>query len=214
MSKISELRLNYSKGKLSIQDTCESAVEQFKKWFEESLDSKVHEPNAFVLSTVNNANVPSSRVVLLKGVEDDGFVFYTNYKSQKSKEMYDNPNVSMCFLWHELERQVRVTGLVTKVSKDESAAYFHSRPRESQIGAWTSPQSQEIPDHNWLELKFKELELKFANTQVIPLPDHWGGWLIKPTIIEFWQGRPSRLHDRVVYTLNNEGSWLKSCLAP
>lgn len=214
MSNLADLRLNYSKGNLNIEDTSESAIDQFKKWFDEALNSQVHEANAFVLSTVSEKGIPSSRIVLLKGLDERGFVFYTNYNSQKSKEMSLNSSVSMCFMWHELERQIRIGGLATKLPTSESREYFHSRPRESQIGAWTSPQSDEIPDHTWLESKYKEYSKLFENDDLIPLPDHWGGWLIKPTIVEFWQGRPSRLHDRVVYIDDNENGWKKKCIAP
>ena len=165
------------------------------------------------MSTVNANGTPSSRVVLLKGFTPEGFVFFTNYESNKGKEIEANPNVAMNFFWKELERQVRITGTIQKVSTDESEKYFHSRPIGSQVGAWTSPQSKVIPNRAYLEdlMAFNLEKYKEGN---VPLPPHWGGYIVHPTSIEFWQGRSSRLHDRLHYTLQENHSWTKERLAP
>jgi pyridoxamine 5'-phosphate oxidase len=213
MQKIESLRKNYSLHSLSESNVKPSPIDQFIQWFDEANDAKVHEPNAFVLSTSSTKGIPSSRVVLLKGCSHEGFTFFTNYESHKGQEISSNPHVSLCFLWHEMERQVRIQGVASKVSREETARYFHSRPRESQIGAWVSPQSQIIEDDLFLSKKYAEIEAKYQGIDPIPVPDHWGGFIIAPTEIEFWQGRPSRLHDRIRYTLENH-QWTTRRLAP
>ncbi len=213
MSKYAHLRLEYKKEKLSEESVEANPLTQFEIWFQEAMNAEVPEPNAFALATSGPLGIPSARIVLLKGVDRDGFVFYTNYKSDKAKDIAYNSHVGMCFLWHELERQVRVIGRAAKVSREESEIYFHSRPRESQIGAWVSPQSDEIASRDVLDQKLAEVTAKYENDEIIPLPDHWGGYRIIPEEIEFWQGRPNRLHDRILYH-NLEGYWKIERLAP
>ena len=188
-------------------------MDQFEHWWEDAIQSNIDEVNAFVLSTIGLDGVPAGRVVLLKGFTPEGFIFFTNYESNKGKEIEANPIVSMNFFWKELERQVRIAGKIKKVSTEESEKYFHSRPFGSQVGAWTSPQSQVIPNRTYLENLMNEHLEKYKEGNV-PLPPHWGGYIIQPTNIEFWQGRSSRLHDRLKYTLNEDHSWTKVRLAP
>jgi pyridoxamine 5'-phosphate oxidase len=214
MSKISELRINYTKNSLDINEVTPNPKDQFEKWFNQAVALKSFEANAFVLSTVGADLFPSSRVVLLKGLDGRGFIFFTNYESQKSVEMEANNRISACFFWPEMERQIRINGTASKISKEETEIYFHSRPRESQIGAWASPQSAEITSREWLEARFSEMSSNFKNVEKIPVPDHWGGWLLSPISYEFWQGRSSRLHDRIRYVLNNDGTWDIKRIAP
>ena len=181
-------------------------------WFGEARNAEIKEPNAMILATANAGGAPSQRTVLLKGIGPDGFVFYTNYESRKGKEMAENSQVSVIFPWYTLERQVIISGVVHKVSMKESEAYFHSRPRGSQLGAWVSDQSEKIPSREFLEGKLKEAELAFENKE-IPLPENWGGYRIVPSSFEFWQGRESRLHDRIFYEYE-EGAWTLSRLSP
>lgn len=213
MNKISDMREHYDRA--TLDETCAhpDAMRQFHIWFEEAREDGVVEPNAMILSTVNKEGNPASRTLLLKGLEEDRLLFYTNYKSDKAKEIEMNPNVSICFLWKELQRQVRITGKALKISKDKSEAYFHSRPKGSQIGAWVSPQSEVIPDKEFITKRKTELVEKYKDVDVVPLPDFWGGYYIKPKSIEFWQGRPDRLHDRLLYTQNGE-KWKIQRLAP
>ena len=210
---ISSIRKDYQLASLDEASTAANPIDQFEHWWEDAIQSNIDEVNAFVLSTVNANGTPSSRVVLLKGFTPEGFVFFTNYESNKGKEIEANPNVAMNFFWKELERQVRITGTIQKVSTDESEKYFHSRPIGSQVGAWTSPQSKVIPNRAYLEdlMAFNLEKYKEGN---VPLPPHWGGYIVHPTSIEFWQGRSSRLHDRLLYTLNANHSWTKERLAP
>lgn len=210
---ISSIRKDYQLASLDEASTAANPIDQFEHWWEDAIQSNIDEVNAFVLSTVNANGTPSSRVVLLKGFTPEGFVFFTNYESNKGKEIEANPNVAMNFFWKELERQVRITGTIQKVSTDESEKYFHSRPIGSQVGAWTSPQSKVIPNRAYLEdlMAFNLEKYKEGN---VPLPPHWGGYIVHPTSIEFWQGRSSRLHDRLLYTLNGNHSWTKERLAP
>lgn len=210
---IAEMRKNYRKSSLDIGDLATDPIESFKIWFREAHKAEVPEPNAMTLATTGLNGFPSARIVLLKGVDDRGFIFYTNYNSTKGGELAANPKACLVFFWHELERQVRISGLVTRVSRNESEEYFHSRPRSSQIGAWTSPQSTPIPDKDFLNNKFAELEANFSNYKKIPLPEYWGGYVLDPIEIEFWQGRPSRLHDRILYSKKNN-QWSKTRLAP
>jgi pyridoxamine 5'-phosphate oxidase len=212
MTDIAALRENYTKGSLDVSDVSLSPFDQFQKWFNEAIASQLLEPNALLLSTVSSDGKPSARIVLLKGI-DTGFKFYTNYLSRKGTELVENPNACITFFWAELERQVRIEGKIEKVSSEESDEYFQSRPRGSQIGAWVSNQSMVISDREVLEEREKHLIEKFGD-QPIPRPPHWGGYRLVPTYIEFWQGRPSRLHDRVSYTQEENGNWKIERLSP
>ncbi|MFY0683932.1 MAG: pyridoxamine 5'-phosphate oxidase [Balneola sp.] len=209
---IEKLREEYSQNTLDEKDVDLDPVAQFQHWLNESLTAKIPEPNAMTLSTVDSSHKPHSRIVLLKGIDKGSFIFYSNYKSDKGKEMDSNPNVALCFLWKELERQVRIEGTVTKLSREESEEYFHVRPVQSQIGAIASEQSLEIDNRAILETKFEEL-LELYSTGHVPMPDFWGGYIVEPTSIEFWQGRRSRLHDRIKYKKSNN-SWTIKRLSP
>jgi pyridoxamine 5'-phosphate oxidase len=213
MKNIADLRQEYKQHSLSESDVDHDGIIQFEHWFHEALESGIHEPNAFVLATSGRDNIPSARTLLLKGVDQVGFVFYTNYNSHKSSDLLENPKACMNFLWLELERQVRITGTVVKVSRDETEVYFQSRPRESQLGAWVSNQSATIPSREYLEQKLLEITRQFSNHEIIPVPDYWGGFRLIPEQIEFWQGRPNRLHDRILYTRNGN-EWQISRLSP
>ena len=213
MIDIQNLRKEYSKASLDAATIQKNPIRQFEEWFKTAIDAKVLEPNAMTLSTVSEGNRPSARIVLLKGLESDKFTFYTNYQSQKGKELLDNPACALTFFWPELERQVRVEGVATRIQEAASEEYFHSRPRESQLGAWASPQSAIIKDRMILEARTSELEKKFAGGKEIPKPKQWGGFSVDPHEIEFWQGRPSRLHDRIIFYKENN-SWTIHRLAP
>lgn len=210
---IASIRVDYSKKSLDIKDVNNDPLEQFIRWFKEALDAKVVEPNAMTLSTVNAENRPSGRIMLLKGVEDGGFVFFTNYNSRKGGELLHNKFAALTFFWAELERQVRIEGKVEKVSDQKSDEYFKSRPQGSKIGAWVSSQSQVIESRAYLEKRQAEFEKQFEEKE-IPRPAHWGGFKLVPDKIEFWQGRPSRLHDRIFYHKNEHGLWLIERLSP
>lgn len=209
---IAALRENYTKGSLDITDVAPNPFAQFNRWFDEALKSEIREPNALTLSTVTADGKPSARVVLLKKL-DTGFTFFTNYLSRKGTELAENPNGCISFFWNELERQVRIEGIIEKVSEVESDEYFQSRPRGSQIGAWSSNQSMVIESRSVLEEREKALLAKYEG-QAIPRPQHWGGYRLVPTYIEFWQGRPSRLHDRIAYSLEADGQWKIGRLSP
>jgi len=209
---IASIRRDYQLATLDESSTSTHPMSQFEHWWEEAIASNIDEVNAFVLSTIDAHRAPASRVVLLKGYTPEGFIFFTNYESQKGIEMEAHPIVAMNFFWKELERQVRITGSVQKIASSESEAYFHSRPVSSQIGAWSSPQSQVIPDRTFLEKLFASNTEKYASG-IVPLPPHWGGYIVHPTQMEFWQGRSSRLHDRIRYTLT-KNEWIKERLAP
>ncbi len=213
MKNIADIRKDYKIETLDETMTDVDPLIQFEKWWQQAINSDIDEVNAMTLSTVGEKNKPSSRIVLLKGFEKNGFVFYTNYESHKSTEIEKNPNVSLVIFWKELERQVRIEGVAKKINEEESDRYFNSRPDKSKIGAWASPQSKVIPSRAILEKNEADYELKFSGA-TIPRPSHWGGFIIIPKMIEFWQGRPSRLHDRICYTLEENNSWRKERLAP
>jgi pyridoxamine 5'-phosphate oxidase len=208
---ISSIRKDYKLKQLDKKDVHPNPLVQFNTWFTEAVEAKVNEPNAMNLATVKSSGKPSSRIVLLKGIEEQGFVFYTNYESHKGKELQVHPFGSLCFFWPELERQVRIEGHIKKVEATRSDDYFQSRPYESQLGAWVSPQSQVIDTREFLEQKINSVKKQYP--QVVPRPPHWGGFILVPESIEFWQGRESRLHDRMLYELT-AGSWQLSRLAP
>lgn len=211
--RIANLRQEYSAQTLLESDIARHPIEQFEKWWRQALESELSEPNAMTLSTASSDGMPSARVVLLKGFDKEGFVFYTNYKSYKAMQLEENPRACLTFYWKELERQVKIVGLVSKVAEEESDAYFASRPEGSRIGAWTSPQSQVIENREWLDNRYQQLVKEMGGAQ-IQRPSHWGGYVVKPVIVEFWQGRPSRLHDRIQYTLQENGEWKIERLAP
>ena len=212
-STIQNLRKDYSSESLSEEDVLENPYLQFEKWFKEALNAEISEPNAMTIATASKEGIPSARIVLLKEFTLDGFVFYTNYNSQKGKELESNPYASLVFFWVDLERQIRIEGVVEKVSEEESSSYFYSRPKGSQLGALTSPQSQTIPNRKFLEDKLVELEEEYL-VKDIPKPEHWGGYRVIPNRIEFWQGRSSRLHDRIVYIQSKDNTWKFERLAP
>ena len=211
---LSSMRMSYELDHLGDREANRDPIAQFSTWFDEVLATESGEANALMLSTVGADHHPSSRVVLMKQFDARGFVIYTNYESQKGRESAENPYVSALFYWPTLQRQVRINGVARRVSAEESDAYFHSRPIGSQMGAIISPQSQQIPDRAWLEARFEEAEQKYADTDTLPRPDHWGGIRIAPESIEFWQGRPNRLHDRIRYDRQADGSWVIHRLAP
>ena len=213
MSNIADIRKDYSKKMLQETDVHADAIEQFKTWWSEAVDSAIDEVNAMTLATASAQGKPSARVVLLKGFNESGFIFFTNYHSQKASEIEENPRVSLVFFWKELERQVRIDGTIKKITAEDSDEYFYSRPVESRIGAWASPQSKVIASRKVIEENVLELEKSFAG-KTIDRPPHWGGYIIKPAVIEFWQGRSSRLHDRLQYNLNEMGQWEIKRLAP
>ena len=210
---IQNLREEYRAATLNEKEVAKDPVRQFEKWFQQALDAGVPEPNAMTLSTATTNGRPSARIVLLKDFDKNGFVFYTNYLSRKGKELTKNPVAALLFFWPALERQVFIEGTVEKVSKEASEQYFHSRPKGSQIGALVSQQSQEIPGRDFLEKKQLVLEAEYADKD-IPKPSYWGGYVVKPTLVEFWQGGSSRLHDRIVYKRVDAHSWKIVRLSP
>jgi pyridoxamine 5'-phosphate oxidase len=209
---ISDIRKTYSTGALNESDVLANPIEQFKVWLQQAIEAEMLEPTAMTLATATKDGKPSARTVLLKNVDEHGFVFYTNYDSRKANELSENPNAALLFLWDRLERQVRIEGTMSKVSREQSEAYFKSRPHGSQLGAWVSHQSETIASREVLEEKMRELQNKFTEGNV-PLPEFWGGYTLKPESIEFWQGRPSRLHDRLRYLKISEG-WKIERLSP
>ena len=210
--EIDSIRQEYTQASLDIKDVDANPIIQLKKWLDEAIQAEVLEPTAMTVSSVSSEGKPHSRILLLKGLDEKGLTFFTNYESEKGQDMASNPFVSLNFFWAELERQVRVEGKVTQVSAEESETYFKSRPRGSQIGAWVSPQSQEIESREFLEKRIQEISSTYEG-QDVPRPPHWGGYLLAVDRIEFWQGRASRLHDRIVYQLEGE-SWRIFRVAP
>lgn len=211
MTRIQDIRREYTREKLDVEHTREDAYEQFSYWFDEAVKAEIQEVNAMVLSSLGDNDRISSRVVLLKGIED-GFVFYTNYESRKGEELAAHPMASLCFFWPQLERQIRIEGRVGKVAPSTSDEYFQSRPYGSQLGAHASPQSREIDNSGVLNQRLNELASKYPEGKV-PRPEQWGGYCLKADYMEFWQGRPNRLHDRIAYELTNN-RWNRHRLAP
>ena len=209
--EIQNLRRQYSKSTLSASSVSKDPFKQFEKWFQDVLNSGFLEPNAMTLATASKTGKPSARIVLLKGIHDNGFVFYTNYKSKKGKEIEENPYGSLLFYWDKLERQIRIEGIIEKVSQKESEEYFNTRPYKSRVGAWASRQSSVIESRSAIVKEFLKYMMKFKTH--VPLPDVWGGYRLLPETFEFWQGRPNRLHDRIRYNKNKTG-WKIDRLAP
>ena len=213
MSSIADLRKEYQFQVLTEKEVEVHPIQQFEKWWGEAVSAQIVEVNAMTLATASADGIPSARIVLLKGFTKKGFTFFTNYNSFKGQQLAENPRACLVFFWKELERQVRITGVVEKVSEEESNEYFNSRPLGSRIGAWASPQSKVIDDRAWLEAEEYNFQQKFIDKE-IERPGHWGGYIVKPICIEFWQGRPSRLHDRIQYMLLESGGWKIERLAP
>ena len=212
MPDIASIRKEYTKEKLDTGTISADPISQFDRWFQEAVTAEIPEPNAMNLATLNASGRPSSRTVLLKGIEQLKFVFFTNYQSQKGKELEQSPVCALTFFWPELERQVRIEGTVQRIDPKRSDEYFKSRPRGAQIGAWSSPQSTPIENRSILEERYKQMEDRFKNSEV-PRPNQWGGYEVDPVSIEFWQGRPNRLHDRILY-LRAGNAWEIRRLAP
>ncbi|MCU0552817.1 MAG: pyridoxamine 5'-phosphate oxidase [Leptolyngbya sp. Prado105] len=212
MSSIADLRKDYTKETLNESDVDPNPVQQFQRWFDQAVKAELPEPNAMTLATASKDGIPAARIVLLKAVDDRGFTFFTNYNSNKGKELEANPQAALVFLWTELERQVRIVGRVEKVTAEESDGYFFSRPHNSRLGAWASEQSEIIPNRDVLEQRLATLKVEYEN-QEVPRPPHWGGFRVIPHEIEFWQGRSSRLHDRLLYCRQGE-NWTIERMSP
>jgi pyridoxamine 5'-phosphate oxidase len=214
LSSIADIRRDYIMKSFDESHAAKDPFDQFKEWWEEATSVEIDEVNAMTLATVDSAGKPSARIVLLKGYTKEGFVFFTNYESAKGQELAANPNAAILFFWKELERQIRIEGTVEKISSADSDAYFHSRPAGSRIGAWVSPQSKVIPGRSYLEDNYQRLVAQYPDESKVPRPLHWGGYLVKPISFEFWQGRSSRLHDRLKFTQSESGDWIRERLAP
>jgi pyridoxamine 5'-phosphate oxidase len=212
MSAITDLRREYSSRALNEADADTDPIRQFSAWFAEAVKAELLDANAMTLATVSPAGDPAARIVLLKGFDDSGFVFFTNYESAKGRDLAAHPRACLLFFWRELERQVRITGAIEKVTPAESDEYFHSRPFESQVGAWASAQSTTVASRALLDARYAKLKAEYAG-QVVPLPPFWGGYRVAANRMEFWQGRTSRLHDRLLYT-REPGGWTRSRLSP
>lgn len=210
-----DMRKDYTLRGLSEADVDPDPLRQFAVWFEQAVRAELPEPNAMTLATATRDGRPSARMVLLKGYDDRGFVFYTNYEGRKGRELAENPYAALVFFWPQLERQIRIEGRVERATAEESDAYYHSRPRGSQLGAWASHQSAVIPNREALEARVRELEAQYADPAVrVPRPPFWGGYRVIPDVIEFWQGRPSRLHDRLRYRRDASDAWVIERLSP
>ena len=212
-NNIRDIRKNYSQKSLEEKSMAANPLQQFEIWWNEAVASAIDEVNAMTLATASADGIPSARIVLLKGFSQEGFSFFTNYNSFKGQQLTENPKACLVFFWKELERQVRITGLVSRLDDTDSTAYFDSRPLESRIGAIVSPQSQVIESRDWLNSQYTKMQDQLKQT-AIQRPGYWGGFIVKPVIVEFWQGRPSRLHDRLQYSLLEDGSWKIERLAP
>jgi pyridoxamine 5'-phosphate oxidase len=212
-STIADIRKEYKLQTLSEKDILKDPIAQFSKWWQETINAGIDEPNAMTLSTASADGMPDGRIVLLKGFDEKGFAFYTNYNSAKGQQLLENPRATLVFFWKELERQVRISGLVSLAPGNMSDDYFNSRPPGSRIGAWASPQSETIDSREWLEANERRISEVWVG-KTIPRPGHWGGYVVKPVKMEFWQGRPSRLHDRMLYSLQTSGGWKIERLAP
>ncbi len=213
---LARLRREYGDRGLDRDDLAADPVTMFRRWLDETVASGLHEPNAMVVSSVSSQGRPSSRMVLLKGLSEKGFVFYTNLESRKAREIEEHPEVSLLFPWQDLQRQVRVEGVASPVSAEENEAYFASRPRESQLGAWASPQSRVVASRSALDERYGGVLAQFADVDAVPLPPFWGGLRVEPETVEFWQGRKGRMHDRLVYRRDSDPSapWQVERLAP
>ena len=211
---ISDIRRDYKLKSLDENDMEADPFSQFTQWWQEAVNSDIDEVNAMVLATATTTGLPSARIVLLKGYSENGFIFFTNYLSHKGKELQENPYAALVFFWKELERQIRIEGTVEKISGEESDRYFQTRPLASRIGAWASPQSEHIKDRKVIENSFTDMEKQLGTAADIPRPPHWGGYRVKPHLFEFWQGRRSRLHDRIQYSIDSSGKWKMERLAP
>ncbi|HET7600179.1 MAG TPA: pyridoxamine 5'-phosphate oxidase [Gemmatimonadales bacterium] len=209
---IADLRREYARARLDEREVARDPLEQFARWFDDAGRAELLEPNVMTLATADASGAPSARMVLLKGADARGFSFFTDHRSQKGRELEANPRAALVFYWGELDRQVRVTGTVRRLSHDESDAYFRSRPRGSRLSAWASYQSRPVPSRDALEALVREIDARFPGEDV-PLPPHWGGYMVEPAMVEFWQGRENRLHDRVRYTRQG-GGWVVERLSP
>lgn len=211
--EIAQLRKDYTMHDLNEEEVAASPIQQFEHWWNDAAKSEILEMNAMTLATTGHDGMPEARTVLLKAFDEQGFVFFTNYNSAKSKQLDFNINCCLLFFWKELERQVRINGIAEKISMKESMEYFDSRPHGSKVGAWASPQSMVVAGKAWLKETFEYYAERFKHGE-IPKPPHWGGYRVKPQRIEFWQGRPSRMHDRILYSITDEGNWTIERLAP
>ncbi len=210
---IADIRQDYMLASLSEHEVEKDPMAQFERWWAEALNSEITEVNAMTLATASADGVPSARIVLLKGFDKDGFIFFSNYNSYKGKDLEDNPRACLVFFWKELERQIRITGVVKKLDEAANDEYYYSRPQGSQLGAIASPQSQVIDNREWLENKVAEVAKEYSDKKIIR-PPHWGGYIVQPVSVEYWQGRSSRLHDRIQYSLMEGGEWMVQRLAP
>jgi pyridoxamine 5'-phosphate oxidase len=211
---LAAMRQRYADQQLNEADLAADPLVQLRRWLADATAAGIPEPNAMVLATATTAGVPSARTVLLKGLDERGLAFYTNLESAKAADLTTNPRAALVFPWHAMQRQVRISGTVSRVSRDESARYFASRPRDSQLGAWASRQSSVVPDRDALDREYANLEARWPEGNEIPLPDFWGGYRVTPEAYEYWQGRRGRLHDRVRYQRSTAGGWVLERLAP